>query len=136
MTKIGTDSIITPAMLSEREDRILILGSNVSGAGALREVLVSTLLDRGMTSTKVDFIRYLHEVEPNIKLPEPPVLRGVILFPEMRQMVFKLPRFVHVYEEGVDELIKLLCRERNVPLFEMRNWKPTQGVRSLRKLLK
>ena len=123
-------------MLSEREDRVLILGSNISGAGALHQILESTLLERKMTSTRVELIRYLHEVEPKIRQPEPPVLRGVILFPEMRQMVFRLPRFVHVYEEGVDELIKQLCRERNVPLFEMRNWKPAQGVRPLRKLLK
>ena len=123
-------------MITEREDRVLILGSNVSGAGTFHQMLESALVERGMTSTRVDFIRYLHEVEPKIKQPESPVLRGVILFPEMRQMVFMLPRFVHVYEEGVDRIIRQLCRERNVPLFEMRNWKPTQGVRPLRKLLK
>lgn len=123
-------------MITERKDRVLILGSNVSGAGTLHQMLESALVERGMTSTRVDFIRYLHEVEPSIKRLDPPILRGVILFPEMRQMLYMLPRFVHVYEEGIDLLIKQMCRERNVPLFEMRNWKPTQGVRSLRRLLK
>lgn len=123
-------------MLSEREDRVLILGSNVCGASSLHQMLESALLERKMTSTKVEHIRYLHEVEPSIKQPEPPVLRGVILFPEMRQMLFMLPRFVHVYEEGIDLLIKQMCRERNVPLYEMRNWQPRDGMRPLRKLLK
>ncbi len=123
-------------MITEREDRVLILGSNTGGGQALHQMLESALLERKMTSTRVEHIRYLHEVEPNIRQPDPPVLRGVILFPEMRQMVYMLPRFVHVYEEGVDELIKQLCRERNVPLFEMRNWRSTEGVRPLRKFLK
>ncbi|MBP9814368.1 hypothetical protein KBC80_04245 [Candidatus Woesebacteria bacterium] len=123
-------------MITEREDRVLILGSNICGASSLHQMLESALLERKMTSTRVEHIRYLHEVEPKIRQPEPPVLRGVILFPEMRQMLYMLPRFVHVYEEGVDRIIRQLCREQNVPLFEMRNWKPAQGVRSLRKLLK
>ena len=123
-------------MLTEREDRVLILGSNTGGGQALRQMLESALLDRKMTSTKVEHIRYLHEVEPSIKRLDPPVLRGVILFPEMRQMLYMLPRFVHVYEEGIDLLIRQMCRERNVPLFEMRNWRPNQGVRSVVRLLK
>ena len=123
-------------MLSEREDHVLILGSNISGAGTLHQMLESALLERKMTSTRVEHIRYLHEVEPKIRQPEPPVLRGVILFPEMRQMLFMLPRFVHVYEEGIDLLIKQMCSERNVPLFEMRNWKPAEGMRPLKRLLR
>lgn len=123
-------------MITEREDRVLILGSNVSGAATLHQMLESALTERGMTSTRLEVIRYLHEVEPKIKQPEPPVLRGVILFPEMRQMLYMLPRFVHVYEEGIDLLIRQMCRERNVPLFEMRNWRPNQGVRSVVRLLK
>jgi hypothetical protein len=123
-------------MITEREDRVLILGSNICGASSLHQMLESALLERKMTSTRVEHIRYLHEVESKIRQPEPPVLRGVILFPEMRQMVFMLPRFVHVYEEGIDMLIKQMCCERNVPLFEMRNWKPAQGVRPLRRLLR
>lgn len=122
-------------MITEREDRILILGSNVSGAQTLHEMLESALAEKGMRSTTVSFIRYIHNIEPNIKQPEPPILRGVILFPEMRQLVHMLPRFVHVYEEGVDLIVKRLCRERNVPLFEMRNWRPAQGVRSVARLL-
>jgi hypothetical protein len=84
---------------------------------------------------RVDLVRYLHNVEKNIKDPEPPKLHAVILFPKMRQQVGVYPRNVRVYEEGVDMWIKQLCKEQKVPLYEIKNWKRDEGVQPVAKLL-
>ena len=122
-------------MLAEYTSRILILGTRVAGVYELHDVLQSALVDKGKAATSVDVIRFIDKIVPSITQPEAPPLRGVILFPEMRQKVGWYPRVVHVYEEEVDLAVKALCSQRNIPLFEMSNWQPDQGVRSLGKLL-
>ncbi len=110
------------------ENRILVLGSRMSGALSFGDAFQNFVEGKGIKNLQVQGLRDASFIEHvflgNDNLVEgrrnPKLPLGVILFPEMRQYVGTSGMSLDTYSSGIAEFVRELCAKYNVPLREVR----------------
>lgn len=119
------------ALAVVHRNRILVLGSRLSGAFTLADNFQEYLEKAGIPNPDVEVLRDAGMIkdaflgrgysEANKHLEDGTLPRGVILFPEMRQYTPSGSGMsLQTYECGIDEYVEGLCAEYGVPLAEIR----------------
>ena len=130
---------------AEIENRVLILGSKISGAFELGCAFQKYLEQKGIPEPNVEVLRDAGKIEIAILGGEtieegrenPRLPKGVILLPEMRQY---LPTgtgmSLKTYSCGISEEVEALCQRYGIPLVKIREYRtPEQIEKGLTKLL-
>ncbi len=127
-------------------NRIVVYGSNNSGANTLTKELQRYLQEVGIDHPSVELVRdaaLIHQSFYGQKTPEDQVVlpRGVVVFPEMRQYWEGRGMFIPTYGyEGLTgpfpfDLIKELCTKHGIPFVRFEentlDGKIQEGLRTL-----
>jgi len=130
---------------SKTRNRVLVLGSRLSGAFELGNTFQIYLEERGIPEPEVEIQRDAGFIEKYVlgretaaegrKSPDLP--KGVILLPEMRQYSEGgQAMFLDTYRSGVYQYVKDLCDKYKIPLIEIREYKTEDQIKDgLKKLL-
>jgi len=143
LIKTGNPKEIT----ASSPDRILVMGSRLSGSFNLADGLEQRMKEMGIENVNVDVLRDAGKIDlaffdvnspkelsdqEKLNLP-----KGIILLPEMRQEdPFSLSKMtIDTNSSGVEEYVKRLCDECNIPLLILRKIPSveelSEGVREL-----
>jgi len=136
---------IPPVLTS---NRVLVLGSRLSGVFELAEGFQAYLEVRGVTYPELEVLRNAALIEQAFldyndgvdiiegkSNPNPP--KGVILLPEMRQYrPDGVGMSIDTYECGIDVYVENLCLKYGVPLVKIRAYhSPQQLTEGLKEIL-
>lgn len=127
------------------ENRVLILGSSVSGVFELRKDFQAYLEEKDIPEPNVEVLRDVAMIETAILGREtieedrgnPNLPKGVILLPEMRQYSpTGMGMSLDTDESGISDFVKKLCQRWGIPLVKIQEYKsPEQIEEGLKKLL-
>ena len=129
--------MVEKTIVSTRTDnRVLILGSRMSGAYEIGETFQKYLKFRSIPQIRVEVLRDVNGIEEAI-LEGSNLPKGIILLPEVRQYSLGgMGTTLRTYEDGVNNCIESLCEKYNIPLHEIREYKsPKQIEEGLKNLL-
>ena len=122
------------------ENRVVILGSVLSGAHVLATDFKRYLEQKGIKEPEINVVRDAACIEDailGIKADEskPTLAKGVILLPEMRQYHYGRGMSLSTYECGIDKYVERLCEKYKIPLVEIRSFTDedqiTEGTKKL-----
>jgi|GEM_PF-5286257 len=123
------------------ENRVLILGSTISGAFKLADSFEVYLKQRGIAKPSVEVLRDAGIIETALTIDQgrenPNLPKGVILLPEMRQYSpTGMGMSLGSYESGISDFVEQLCQRYDIPLIKIREYKtPEQIEKGLKELL-
>jgi hypothetical protein len=130
---------------AEIENRVLILGSRISGAFRLGGAFQKYLEQKGIPEPSVEVLRDAGLIELAVlgrttieegrENPCPP--EGVILLPEMRQYSSSsMGMSLETYECGISDHVEALCQKYGIPLVQIKEYRSSEQIeQGLRKLL-
>lgn len=136
----------SPALV---DNRVLILGSRLSGAFKLGEKFQEYLEERGIPNPDVEVLRDAGYIERaiigcedldediNIRRLNPKLPKGVILLDEMRQQTLSgMDMSLDTYSCGIDEYVEKQCITHNIPLAKVKQYtSPQQITQGLKELM-
>lgn len=122
-------------------NRVLILGSRLSGAFELGEKFQEYLKERDIPNPNVEVLRDAGLIERaiigcedpdediNKRRLNPNLPEGVILLDEMRQWTPSgMGMSLETYESGIDEYVEGLCHAHNIPLVKIKKYTHPQQI--------
>jgi len=131
------------------DNKVLILGSRLSGAFILGEKFQEYLEERGIPNPDVEVLRDAGHIERaiigcedlsedmHIRRLNPKLPKGVILLDEMRQQTLSgMDMSLDTYSCGIDEYVEEQCNAHNVPLVKIKKYtSPQQITQGLKELM-
>lgn len=127
--------------LSNVDNRVLILGSRLSGAYELGEEFQEYLEERGIPNPDVEVLRDAGYIERaiigcedldediNIRRLNPKLPKGVILLDEMRQQTLSgMDMSLDTYSCWIDKYVEEQCDAHNVPLVKIKKYTSSQQI--------